>query len=295
MDDAALARAYIDRVWLGLPGGGPPPFAPGARLHAQDHDRVATPDALAAEAAMLRETVPDLSVGIDLCFRDGPVLVLGTTLAGHAGGRPVRWSALEMAETAGGTITALWRVEERLLMRIQAGLAVAPFGGAPDGTPLPPFPDPARRSPFLAGTATPCPGAARLGIRRALAREHIEEMWGKGQGHLAHRLYAPDVADHNPAPGQRPGIPGILDVLDWLQAAASGLRMAVHRLAVAGPFAADRWTLAGTHDRGPLLGLPPRGRPFRFHGMDVVRFRDDDRIGDVWHVEAFDRLREQIG
>lgn len=294
MDDAQLAQRYVDQVWRGRPANGHPLFALGASLYAQDLDHEVTEAGLAALAATTRAAVADLGIAVDLCFRDGPVLVLGTTLSGQVGHRPVRWSALEMLETAGDHVTGLWRVEERLLMRIQAGQTVAPFGGAPDGNPLPPFPDPARRSPFRHAAAEPDPGTARLAVRRLLAREHIEEMWGKGQAHLGEKLYAPDVLDHNPAPGQRPGIPGILDVLGWLQDAVTDLRMTVHHLAVAGRYAADRWTLTGIHDRGPLLGLPPRGRPFRFNGMDVVRFRDDDRIGDVWHVEAFDRLRDQI-
>ena len=128
----------------------------------------------------------------------------------------------------------------------------------------------------------------------AIAREHIEQIWARGDWAAAHRLYAPDVVDHNPAPGQRPGVEGIVDVLGWLREAVPDLRMAIMHYVVEGDLAADRWVMRGTHTGAPLMGVPAMGRRFEINGMDVIRIRDDGLISDVWHVEEFARLRQQI-
>jgi predicted ester cyclase len=111
----------------------------------------------------------------------------------------------------------------------------------------------------------------------------------------AYRLYAPDVIDHQPAPGQRAGIDGIVDVLGWLREAVPDLQMEIAQYVVEDDLAADRWIMRGTHTGAPLMGIEAHGRPFEINGMDVIRIRDDGLISDVWHVEEFAQLRAQIG
>ena len=127
-----------------------------------------------------------------------------------------------------------------------------------------------------------------------IAKVHIEELWALGRSELAWELYAPDVVDHQPAPGQRPGIEGIVDVLQWLRDSLPDLRMTIHAYVIEPPFAAEHWTMTGTHTGAPFAGLPALGHPIRFHGGDVIKVRDDGLISDVWHVEEFWRLRDQV-
>lgn len=97
-----------------------------------------------------------------------------------------------------------------------------------------------------------------------------------------------------PAPGQRPGVDGILDVLGWLREAAPDLRMSINAYLVEGDLAADRWTMTGTHTGAPLMGMAAKGRPFRINGMDVIHVDHDGLIDWVFHVEEFAQLRAQI-
>ncbi len=129
---------------------------------------------------------------------------------------------------------------------------------------------------------------------REVARVHIEEMWGQGREALAAELYAEDVVDHQPAPGQRLGVAGILDVLRGLRRSIPDLTLEVHDYVIEPPFASDRWTLTGTHTGAPFADLPAKGLAVRFHGGDVIKVRGDGRITDIWHVEEFWRLREQV-
>lgn len=209
-----------------------------------------------------------------------------------ATGRRVEFGGIDMIRTEGGRIAELWHVEEMLQMEAQLGYDPDTFGPPSGGyTPAPAGPyDPG------ASAWTPDPETLTEIERRnlAIAREHIEKVWAKGHHDVAYRLYAPDVIDRNPAPGQRPGIDGIVDVLGWLREAVPDLRMSIEAYLVDGALAANRWTMSGTHSGGPLMGLPPRGRSFRINGMHVIHIRDDGLIDWVFHVEAFGQLRAQI-
>lgn len=210
-------------------------------------------------------------------------------------GKRVEISGIDMVRVADGRIAELWHVEEMFQLRTQLGLFDATFGKPEDAAPRVAFAPPVDRDP---GATAQVPAANLLNATEtrnlAIARRHIEEIWAKGNSAVAYELYADDVVDHNPAPGQRPGIAGIVDVLGWLRQAAPDLRMTIERYLVDGDYAADRWVMHGTHSGTPLMGVAARGRPFAIAGMDVIRIRPDGRISDVWHVEEFDRLRTQI-
>jgi predicted ester cyclase len=161
------------------------------------------------------------------------------------------------------------------------------------GDPLPP---PALAHDPGAGAWTPSPASLTERERRnlALGRRHIEEMWAKGRTGLAHEIYAPDIVDCNPAPGQRAGIEGIVELVGGLRLAVPDLRMTLHAYLVDGDRVVDRWVMEGTHTGAPLLGVEPAGRRFRFQGMDISRFRADGLIDEVFHVEEFAQLRAQL-
>ncbi|MEQ8433753.1 MAG: ester cyclase [Oceanicaulis sp.] len=128
----------------------------------------------------------------------------------------------------------------------------------------------------------------------AIARDHIEGIWARGDEALAYQMYAPDVVDHNPAPDQRPRIAGIVDVLRWLRESVPDLSMRINAYVVDANHAADRWTMTGTHTGAPLMGVEARGKAFSINGMDVIKVRPDGLITDVWHVEEFALLLDQI-
>lgn len=300
---AGLLRDQIERLW----GAGD--IALVDRIYAEtvvDHMPVRGQqpgrEAMKRVVEQFRAGLPDMRMDLHGTIVCGDVGVDFWTLrATHAGpllgrpatGRPVRFSGIDMVRVADGRVTDLWHVEEMLQMEGQIGDGPPAFGQSigPEALPAAPVDD----DPGAAATG-PDPAALSPLERRNLdiARRHIEGIWAKGDAALAWEMYAPDVVDHNPAPEQRPGIAGIVDVLGWLREAVPDLTMSIRQYVVEGDLAADRWVMRGTHRGAPLLGLPPRGRRFEINGMDVIRIRPDGLISDVWHVEEFARLREQI-
>lgn len=262
-------------------------------------------EALAEVVTAFRAGIPDLKMELHATVVAGDIGVDVWTLTGtHAGpllgleatGRSVAIAGIDMVRVVEGRICDLWHVEEMGLLMQQIGAEEFAFGrplGAHHRATQPVAMD---HRP--ASATAHVPGEKDLNVleRRnlAIARRHIGGLWGQGRAELAEALFHPGIIDHNPAPGQRPGIAGILDVLHWLREAVPDLALCIESLVVEGDLACDRWTMTGTHTGAPLMGIEPQGRRFAINGMDVVRIDDAGLITDVWHAEEFAQLRAQI-
>ena len=128
---------------------------------------------------------------------------------------------------------------------------------------------------------------------RELMRRNIEELFAKGDKDLIPEIYSPDVVDHNPVPGQRPGHDGLRDVLDAFHTAFPDQEMELHGTLADGVFGVDFWTFRATH-LGELGGVPATGKRVEFKGIDVARIVDG-RISEIWHVEDIDAMWRQLG
>lgn len=300
----AMLKTQIERVW------GEGEVERVDDLYAEDViDRMPVPGQAGGRAGLkqvvrdFRAAIPDLAMHLHGTLVAGDIGVDWWTLTGtHDGelfgvaptGATVRFGGIDMVRVAGGRIAELWHVEEMLQFGMQLGLPALAFGAPAEAAAVPgPTHD------YDPGAGAIVPGAAALtDIERrnlALGRRHIEEMWARGRVELADEIYAPDVVDLNPAPGQRPGIPGLVDVVGWLREAVPDLRMRIECYVASGDHVADRWTMRGTHTGADLLGVPAAGRAFEIAGMDVSRFRADGRIDKVFHVEDMAGLRRQVG
>lgn len=301
-----LLHAQIEDIW----GAGRTElvmrnYAPDVIDHMPVPGQPSGREALAEVVTAFRAGIPDLRMDLHATLVAGDIGVDVWTLTGtHAGplldheatGRPVVIAGIDMVRVVDGRICELWHVEEMGFLMQQIGAEDFAFGmplGARDGATQPVATD--HRHPSAAAHV---PGEKDLTVleRRnlAIARRHIGELWGQGRTELAETLFHPGIVDHNRAPGQRPGIAGILDVLHWLRDAVPDLALCVESLVVEGDLVCDRWTMTGTHTGAPLMGIEPQGRRFAINGMDVVRIDNAGLITDVWHAEEFAQLRAQI-
>ena len=128
---------------------------------------------------------------------------------------------------------------------------------------------------------------------RELIRLQIEELWGRGRTELVHQIYAPDVTDHMPMPGQLPGLDALAEVVERFHAALPDLKIEVHGIIADGRRANDFWTLTGTHSGTELMGVKATGNAVRFSGLDWIAQRDG-LITDIWHAEELALMEDQI-
>lgn len=293
-----LLRDQIEQIW----GKGRTELV--AANYADDVvDHMPTPGMPAGKAALadlvhvFRGQVPDLIMDLHHVMVAGDHGLDLWTARGHAttpdGPKPVSFSGIDMVRVADGQIRDLWHVEELLQFEIQRGAQHGAFGVPLQASVI------AASTDYAPDRHAFVPGEAQFSARErrnfAIARRHVVEIWAKGRSELCEEIFHPEVVDHNPAPGQKPGIPGIRNVLYWLREAVPDLVMDIQTYLVDGDWIADRWVMTGTHTGGPLMGLAPTGRSFRINGMDVARVDEGGLITDIWHCEEMQQLRVQIG
>jgi len=260
--------------------------------------------ALKDVVADFRRGIPDLRMELHATLAAGDAGVDVWTLTGthggpllgkEASGRPIHMSGIDMIAAADGRITDLWHVEEMALLIAQIDESPIAFG-----TPSNAYPDSAGAlvSNAQPGENATVPGEADFSAleRRnlAIARRHIEEIWAGGRSELCWKMYHPDVVDHNMAPGQRPGIEGIVDVLQWLRESVPDLAMEIQTYVIDGDLFADRWIMRGTHTGAPLMDVAASGKRFAINGMDVGRVDENGLITEIWHAEEFHQLLLQV-
>jgi steroid delta-isomerase-like uncharacterized protein len=95
-------------------------------------------------------------------------------------------------------------------------------------------------------------------------------------------LLTEDVLDHNPIPGQAPGIPGFRQWMRYVRAAFPDVHVAVEDTMSQGDRVAGRVTWRGTH-QGPLAGIAGTGMPVEFTAIHIVRF-ENGKAAEWWGV-----------
>lgn len=113
----------------------------------------------------------------------------------------------------------------------------------------------------------------------AVVRRWTEDLWN-GQLELIDDVFAPDVVDHNPLPGQAPGRDGQRQAIELFRSAFPDLSVTADDVIVSGRSAAVRWSANGTH-QGEVLGVAPTGRRVTMSGIDIVRI-ERGRITERW-------------
>lgn len=261
-------------------------------------------DALKDVVSQFRTAIPDMRMELHHVMSAGDHGVDVWTLSGTCKGdlfgqkakhKRIRFSGIDIVRVADGKIADLWHVEEMAQFAQQIGDGDGNFGTPTSAASVPP---PSIDGDYNPGADAMVPGEAQFSDKErrnlSIARRHIEEIWAKGQPELCHLLYHRDVTDHNPAPGQRPGVDGIIDVLGWLREAVPNLRMDIKCYIVDGDWIADRWVMTGTHTGTAIMGVSASGRSFCINGMDVARLNEAGLITDIWHCEEFASLLAQI-
>ena len=121
---------------------------------------------------------------------------------------------------------------------------------------------------------------------KAAFRRLVEEVYTRGNLHVADELVSEDAVEHDPIPGQPSGAEGFKYAARMVRAAFPDVHITIEDLIAEGDKVAGRLTTTGTHT-GEFLGTPPTGNKIAITEMHIARFRDGKR---VQHWEAVDKL-----
>ena len=123
--------------------------------------------------------------------------------------------------------------------------------------------------------------------------EDFSRVWDAGSPpDLVDRIFAPEVVDHSPQPGQVDGREGMRQILDLYHAVFPDLRVTTEEVLVSGDRGVLRWSATGTHE-GDQLGVPATHRQVRMTGIDIVRIQDG-RIVEHWGEGNSLEMMQQI-
>jgi steroid delta-isomerase-like uncharacterized protein len=128
---------------------------------------------------------------------------------------------------------------------------------------------------------------------KELARRFYEEVLSKKNLNAIDELCAPGIVDHNPLPGQAPGLQGLRQTVGEYIRAFPDMRVTVHEIIADGDVVAVRITGEGTHS-GSILGAPPTGKKVAFRAIDMIRVQNG-KATEVWHEGNDVEVMAQIG
>jgi steroid delta-isomerase-like uncharacterized protein len=128
---------------------------------------------------------------------------------------------------------------------------------------------------------------------KVIVQRSYDEIWKKGNLGTIPEFYATHVVDHNPLPGQAPGLAGLRESFAMILGAFPDIRIDVDLLFAEDDLVVGRWTATGTH-QGPMMGIPASCQPIKITGIDVQRIADG-KIVEVWHQEDVLGMLQQIG
>jgi steroid delta-isomerase-like uncharacterized protein len=94
-------------------------------------------------------------------------------------------------------------------------------------------------------------------------------------------VVAPDITDHDPAPGQAPGLEGVKQWFSSMHTAFPDFRMNVEDMIAEGDKVVARVRLSGTH-QGESMGIDPAGNRVTITGIDILRINADGKIMERW-------------
>ncbi len=128
---------------------------------------------------------------------------------------------------------------------------------------------------------------------KAAERRFYEEVWNKHHPATVDELVAPDVDEHNPLPGQGPGLEGFKQTVEMALSAFPDVQITLEDLIAEGDKVVARWTGRGTH-RGEFMGTPATNKQVTLAGIDIYRYAGGKRV-ETWRQLDYLGLMQQLG
>jgi steroid delta-isomerase-like uncharacterized protein len=126
-----------------------------------------------------------------------------------------------------------------------------------------------------------------------VVRQFVEEVLNKGNLAFIDEHVAPEFVDHNPVPGQPPGVAGLKQFVQEWRASFPDLNMKIDDVIAKGDLVVLRSTTTGTH-QGTFMGMAPTQKPFSMEGIDMVRFKDG-KVSEHWGQSDMMGMMTQLG
>jgi predicted ester cyclase len=147
-----------------------------------------------------------------------------------------------------------------------------------------------RRASEETTSVTPEPEEG-VAANKALMHRVYEEGFSQNNLDVLDELIASDFTDHNPNPGQGPGLEGLKQFISSMHTALPDLQVNVEDMIAEGDKVVARLRISGTH-QGEFMGIAPTGNQVTFTGIDILRIADGKVVEHWGNVDELGMLRQ---
>lgn len=128
---------------------------------------------------------------------------------------------------------------------------------------------------------------------KALVRSFWDELYLKGNLGVIDQFVAPDVIDHNPLPGQGPGVEGVKQLFALFRQAFPDAQVSVEDIIAEGDKVVIRTSVCATHS-GAFMGISPTGKTVSTSGIEIIRIAGGKMV-ERWGAADDLGLMQQMG
>ena len=127
----------------------------------------------------------------------------------------------------------------------------------------------------------------------AKTRRFMEEVFNKGNLTAADEFMSADFVEHDPFPGQGPGLQGLKQGLAAFRQAFPDLHIGIDDMIADGGKVVIRSRMKGTH-KGTFMNMPPTGKQISVEGIDIVRMSGGKAV-EHWGLLDALTMMQQLG
>jgi steroid delta-isomerase-like uncharacterized protein len=130
---------------------------------------------------------------------------------------------------------------------------------------------------------------------KATDRRSIEEGWNQGNTAVFDEVFAADFLGHDPSGPvhEMHGPEGFKQAYTIYRTGFPDTHLTIEDQIAEGDMVVSRWTATGTN-QGPLMGLPPSGRPVTVTGITISRYAGS-KIKEAWYSYDTLGMLQQLG
>jgi len=129
---------------------------------------------------------------------------------------------------------------------------------------------------------------------KAMDRRFYEEVWNGGNLAVVDEFVAANYVDHDPQPtGALEGVEGIKQSVTMYRTAFPDAHFTIEDQIAERDLLVTRWRARGTH-QGPLMGIPPTGKPAMVTGISITRWASGKVVEGWTNFDALGLL-QQLG
>jgi steroid delta-isomerase-like uncharacterized protein len=142
----------------------------------------------------------------------------------------------------------------------------------------------------------PEPATGRTGtpaLNKLFMQQYVKNVIDAMAPENARYYFTENFHNHDPAPGEEPGLQGVINFIASIFAAFSEFQTTIEEQVAEDDLVVGRWSQTFVNT-GPYLGFPASGRRIHIGGITITRVRDD-RIFEEWEARDALSLLTQMG